>query len=275
MKAFFSYFFGAGETQEFYYFSFAHFLPILLAAGVIYLIFRYRKQLAAVKNEKNIRLAMAFICIVTEMSYFWRLVGVPALDANPQDHLPITVCGWALIFCSYLAVSKNQTLYDIAYFWLFSGTLFALVTPAVLIYCGPTRFRFYQFWLEHTMGYIVIFYMTFVHGMRPHLKSIFKSIGALAVLTTVAIVANTVIGGEANYLFLATTEDGASVLDILPSSLPLKLLVMGALVILLFGLAYLPWYLIDRKAKQKALASEAEAQTEAESQTEAKTPVAK
>lgn len=272
MREFFAYFFGAGETQEFYYFSLAHILPILIAAGVIYLIFRYRKQLGTYKNEKNIRLALAFICIVTEMSYFWRLVGVPDLNPNPQDHLPITVCGWAIIFCSYLAVTKNQTLYDIAYFWLFSGTLFALATPTVILYCGPTRFRFYQFWLEHTMGYIVIFYMTFVHGMRPQIKSIFKSAGALAVLAGIAILANTIIGGEANYLFLATTEEGATVLDILPKSLPLKLLVIACIVAVLFSLAYLPWYLIDRKAKQKALADEG---AEAEASAETETPVSK
>ena len=54
------------------------------------------------------------------MSYFWRLVGITELNANPIDHLPITICGWTVVFCSYLVVTKNQTLYDIAYFWLFS-----------------------------------------------------------------------------------------------------------------------------------------------------------
>ena len=45
--------------------------------------------------------------IITEMSYFWRLVGVESLGANPIDHLPITVCGWAVIFCSNLVLSKG------------------------------------------------------------------------------------------------------------------------------------------------------------------------
>ncbi len=107
------------------------------------------------------------------------------------------------------------------------------------------------------MGYIVIFYMTFVHGMRPRVKSIFKSAGALGILAVVAIIANTVLGDDSNYLFLATTEDGATVLDILPTSLPLKLLVMACVVAVLFFLAYLPWLLIDRNKKKNALAEEA------------------
>ena len=44
MKDFFKYFFGAGTEIEFTNFSLAHFLPILLVAGLIYLIYRYRNR---------------------------------------------------------------------------------------------------------------------------------------------------------------------------------------------------------------------------------------
>ena len=84
------------------------------------------------------------------MSYFWRLVGVPALEPNPVDHLPITVCGWAVVFASFMVVGKSQTLFDLCYFWTLGGSIFALITPTVLTYTGPTRYRYYQFWLEHT-----------------------------------------------------------------------------------------------------------------------------
>ena len=135
MKNFFAYFFGKGENVEFVDFSLAHFAPILLAVGIILLIYRYRDKLANAKHESNIRMTLAFIMIISEMSYFWRLVGIPSLQPNPVDHLPITVCGWAIIFASYLMVSKSQALYDIVYFWLFSGTVFALITPR----SSPTR----------------------------------------------------------------------------------------------------------------------------------------
>ena len=83
--------------------------------------------------------------IVSEMSYYWRLVGVPELGPNPIDHLPITVCGWAVVFASYMVVGKSQKLFDIVYFWIFAGSIFALITPTVITYTGPTRYRYYQF----------------------------------------------------------------------------------------------------------------------------------
>ena len=223
MKAFLAYFFGIGTAVEFENFTFAHFAPIALAVAVILLISRFRSQLRSCRFEKNLRYILAFLLIICEMSYFWRLVGVPSLKPNPVDHLPITVCGWAVIFCSYMVVGKSQTLFDISYFWLFSGTLFALITPTVITYTGPTRYRYYQFWLEHTLGYVAIFYMIFVHGMRPTVKSAVKSYLALIVLAIIAYFANSMLGPGANYLFMAKPEDTPSILDMLPPNFALRI----------------------------------------------------
>lgn len=253
MREFFAYFFGAGEEVEFRNFTFAHFAPILVAAGIIYLIFRFRNQLRDSKHETTIRYILAFTMIVSEMSYFWRLVGIESLGANPVDHLPITICGWSIVFCSYLVVGKSQSLFDIAYFWLFAGTIFALITPsAVLSMTGPTRYRYYQFWIEHTFGYFAIFYMMFVHKMRPTIKSAIKSFCVLFALAIIAFIANDMLPG-ANYLFMARPESAPSILDILPPVFAVRILVMATAVTSLFVVSYLPWYLKDRKEKLSAL----------------------
>ncbi len=250
MKEFFAYFFGKGETEEFTNFSFAHFAPIIILLGVIFLIYRFRDELRDCGHEKTIRLALAFAMIISEMSYYWRLVGIPELGPNAADHLPITVCGWVIILGSYMLVSKSQTLFDISYFWLFSGTIFALVTPTVITYTGPTRFRYYQFWVEHTLGYIAIFYMIFVYGMRPTVRSAVKSYVSLAILAVIAYFANDMIGEGANYLFMASPESTPSILDILPPNFALRILVMASVVTLMFFISYLPWLIKDRKTER-------------------------
>ena len=184
------------------------------------------------------------------MSYFWRLVGVEALTPNAVDHLPITVCGWAIIFSSFLVLTKNQTLFDITYFWVFAGSVFGIATPTVIEFCGPTRFRFYQFWLEHSMGFIVLFYMMFVHKMRPNIKSIFKSYGMLLILSVIAIIANNILPG-ANYLFMAKPESVPSILDILPKNYAVRIIIMASVISLLFFIAYLPWMIKDVRVKKK------------------------
>ena len=100
------------------------------------------------------------------------------------------------------------------------------------------------------MGYVAIFYMIFVHGMRPTVKSMVKSYVALVALAGIAYWANRLIGPGANYLFMARPEDTPSVLDILPPNFVLRLVVMATVVTALFFVAYLPWYLKDKKAKK-------------------------
>lgn len=250
MLDFCRYFFGQGDTVEFENFTLAHFLPILIAVGIIFLIYRFRNTIRTLKREETFRYVLAFMMIVCEMSYFWRLVAVPSLGANPIDHLPITICGWSIVLGSYMLIGKAQSLFDICYFWIFSGTIFALITPTVITYTGPTRYRYYQFWCEHLLGYIAIFYMMFVHKMRPNFKSAVRAYVAIFVLAIIAFCANNILGPGANYLFLAAPESTPSILDILPPNYALRILVMFAVVTLLFFLSYLPWLIMDKK-KQK------------------------
>ena len=247
MKDFLLYFFGAGNEQEFALFTLAHILPIVWMVAMILLMYRFREPIRKWKHEGYLRYILAFGLICAEMSYYWRLVAIPALGPNPVEHLPIGVCTWALIFCSYMVIGKSQTLFDIAYFWLLSGSVFALLTPTPLTYTGPTRFRYYQFWAAHTLPFIAVFYMIFIHGMRPNRKSILKAYIALFVLAVIAYWANTMIPG-ANYLFLAKPEAAPSVLDILPPNFFLRTFIIAAVITALFGVAYLPWHLKDKKA---------------------------
>ena len=251
MLEFLSYFFGKGESVEFTNFTVAHFMPIIIVVGIIFLIYRFRKNISDMKNEKIFRYIIAFALIISEVSYYWRLIAMPSLGPNPVDHLPISVCGWVAIFASYMVIGKSQTLFDISYFWALTGSIFALITPTVISFTGPTRFRYYQFWTEHLVIYIAIFYMIFVHKMRPNKKSFLKAYIGIVLLAIIAYFANRLIGPGANYLFMARPEDTPSILDILPPNFVLRLFVMASVITLLFVLVYLPWHIKDKKAKKK------------------------
>ena len=250
MKDFLTYFFGVGTEPEFTIFTFAHFAPIILLIAAILLMHRFREPLRNSKYETNLRYILGFALIICDMSYYWRLAAAPWLSGGPTENLPIGVCQWSVIFCAFMMIGKSQRLFDIAYFWLLTGSLFALITPTPLTFCGPTRFRFYQFWLEHTLGYIAIFYMIFVHKMRPNFRSMIRSYTALLALAAFAAGINAMIPG-ANYLYMARPESAPSVLDILPPNYALRIAIIVAVITLMFFLAYLPWYLKDRKEKIK------------------------
>ena len=247
MLEFLRYFFGEGTEPEFSLLSAAHLAPVLCMLLMVFLIYRYRDTLRRFKWEETLRYAMGFTLLITDMSYYWRLVAMPSLQPSAVENLPIGVCCWATILSGVMIVGKRQSLFDIVYFWLLSGSLFALATPTVLTFTGPTRFRYYQFWMEHTMGYVAVFYLIFVHKMRPTIRSAIKSYLALVGLAVVAYFTNRLLPG-ANYLYMARPEAAPSVLDILPPNFALRLAIMVVAIAALYALAYLPWYIKDRKA---------------------------
>lgn len=241
-------FFEHGNAGEFKYYSFAHIIPIIIMISLITICIIFNGKIRQFKFEIQIRFILSFTMLISEMSYFW-LKLVPNSNSTPPnlaEHLPITVCGWATVFGSYLLVTKSQTLFDIIYFWILSGSWFALLTPAVITGNGPTHFRYYQFWVQHTSLFVCLAYMIWVHNMRPNIKSIVRSLGAFSLLTVLAIFANKHIEG-ANYLFLTSTKEGKSVLNSLPADLFPRLMVMASIILVGYVLAYLPWYIIDKK----------------------------
>ena len=249
MKDFFAYFFGAGTEAEFALFTPAHILPVVWMIAMILLIRKNKDALRQWKHEESVRYVLAFGIIISEMAYYWRICALPGSQTGPEQYLPIGVCTWAAIFSSYMVIGKSQRLFDIVYFWLLCGSAFALLTPTPLTYTGPTRFRYYQFWANHTLDFIAVFYMVFVHGMRPNRRSIIRSYTSLVALALIAYWANTIIGNGANYLYMARPEAAPSVLDILPPNFALRITIMAAVITALFFVAYLPWYLKDRKAE--------------------------
>lgn len=235
-----------GEPGEFQYFSLAHFAPIILMLLMIYLIYRYRTNIREFKNEDYFRIILAALLLFSDSSYFWHKIYLEV--AEPANHLPVTVCGWAAVMSAFMLLTKKKRLFEVVYFFVLAGSINALITPAVITDNGPTHFRYYQFWLEHTTIFIAVFYMIFVYQYTINLKSLFKSLSVLIVLALIALYVNASIEG-ANYLFLATTEAGDSALNFLPSNLGLRMLVMGSIIGTLYFLAYLPWFFINKKKK--------------------------
>ena len=78
------------------------------------------------------------------------------------------------------------------------------------------------------------------------MRSILRSYSALILLAVFAAWVNSMIPG-ANYLYMARPESAPSILDILPPHYGLRICIMALAMTVMFGLAYLPWYLKDRK----------------------------
>lgn len=235
-------FFGYSSQKDFYMGSIWHILPIVIMIIVIFLIYKYREKIKNYKNERAVRFILAFVMMIVEMSFFWRLeyVGTQGVNDTLLTYLPIQMCQWGLIICIFTITSMNKKLFSISYYITLFFASIALIYPLVITETGPRYYRYYQFWLEHILPIISVFYLMFVHDMKPEKKGILYTFIVIVPLTIVALIANRKIEG-ARYLYLT--------LDVkfLPQNMIIRVAVLFVLVLCVFYLMYLPF---DKKNKQ-------------------------
>ena len=258
-------FFGYGEKGNFKYWSIAHFAPIILFGICVYLIYRYRESLRRWRHEENFRFIFAAVMLFAEMSYFWRLLYVGS--SKPEmldllDKLPLQVCEWTCIFAIFMITKKSKALYPICFYVCLTIGIFPMLTPSVITTTGPAYYRYYQYWLEHLLPPMAVFYMTFVHGFRPTKRGIISAVSFMGVLTTLALICNANIP-EANYLYLAagTADGGGSIMDpirdLVGGSTAALLVLLAAVVVGIFFLAYYVYTLLI-KLSEKSRAKDTE-----------------
>ena len=242
-------FFGYGEPGDFQNFGIWHFLPIIVLVVAVIFTVKYQDKLRGWKNEKGFRYVISFVMLMAEMSYFWRLlyVGDESGKNSMMSKLPIQLCQWGLICCVYMIISLNDTLFGINFFVTLVGAGIAIVSPIVISRCGPTYFRYYQFWLEHLLPIYCTIYAMTIHKKRPKYKYLWLSYGLMLLMAIPASIANLSIP-EANYFYLKLD------IPIFPESYPIRVIIYSAIIIAAFHLLYFGYVgvikLLEKRSKK-------------------------
>ncbi|MBQ8685319.1 MAG: TIGR02206 family membrane protein [Clostridia bacterium] len=246
------------------------FLAIILLVAAILLVYRYRERIAAWKGEETLRFIIAAVLIINEGFYYWRVMYVGSGGSSTPKQLitklPLQVCEWSAYLAAFMLMKKSRHIFDICYYICLTLGVIPFFTPAVIEYTGPTYARYYQFWFEHTLPVFAVFYMMFVHGFKANYRKVYKPFALLAVLATLAIIANLNIEG-ANFMYLAATTDGDSIANILPQNIWIRLVLYLGILIVLFALVSLPHIIPELSAwrkKKAALAAESADEPQAE-----------
>ena len=246
-------FFGYSLTQDFYEWSLAHFLPILLLVAAILLVYRYRAKIAAWKGEETLRFILGAVIILNESFYYWRLLYVGNGGASTLDpmltYLPLQLCEWSAYLAAFMLMKKSKHLFDICFYICLTLGIIPFVMPSVLYYAGPSYARYYQFWIEHTLPVFAVFYMKFVHNCKQDYRKVYKPFIVLGVLATAAIYANLHIE-NANFLYLAAGTSGDSLANVLPKNIWVRLGLYFGILLVLFCLVSLPQIIAEQKAKR-------------------------
>ena len=201
------------------------------------------------KFQKNIvALSLISISLVQEiMHYFYKMnLGLFTIAQDISLHM----CGFSLFISCYALYSKNQTAFELAFFWGLGGALQAILTP------DPTRFHFAYistFWsfLAHGIIILNVLWLITAEGMRCRKYSLLNT----AIVTNAAVfivgIINKLIGNGANYWFICEKPSGDS--PFLIGEWPYYLFTFQLAGFMLMAVIYFPMWLHVKRTTAKKI----------------------
>jgi hypothetical integral membrane protein (TIGR02206 family) len=152
-----------------------------------------------------------------------------------SQSLPVDLCDLAAFVTAFTLWTRRIGAFELAYFWGFSGTLQAILTPAM-----PEGFPapdFFRFFAMHSGIIVSLFYLTLGLGLRPRKGAVWRVYGWTLVYAVAVGLVDWAVDG--NYFYLCRKPEG-SLLDLL-GPWPWYLLGGAAVAALMYWLLDLPY----------------------------------
>lgn len=221
--------------------SLGHVVPILIALAFAVFFIKYSiSKLSKIHQQNAFKLLGIFVSFTVAIYHLY-YISLGGYDLKTD--LPLYLCSLIALLIPIFTHYRSFWMYEILLFWIVAGTLQGVVTPDISE--GFPAFDYLRYWVVHLGLLTIIFYATFVFGVRPKFKSIFKSFLALQVYVVLMVLVNYLL--DANYFYLNEKPKSASILDYF-GEWPFYIIVAQLILIPYFLIIYLPFHLTKRKS---------------------------
>ena len=173
--------------------------------------------------------ALAVVLVANEIAI--RIVLLVGRDWSWDTDLPLQLSDAALVAAAVALWTPRppRLAYELTYFWAFSATLQAVLTPDLKQ--GPDHYFFWAFFIAHSGVLIAASYLSWGRRLAPEPGAVKRVLLATLAWTCVAAVGTLATGG--NYMFLREPPEGGSLLDLF-GPWPWYLLGTGVTAVLMF-----------------------------------------
>lgn len=187
-----------------------------------------------------VRWGLATLLLLSAAATRWALWsqgrgGVPEL-------LPLHVCNFQVLLAALALLTLDRRAAEVLYFWAFSATLLAMLTPDLPH--GFPDWRYFSFFGLHGGVILAALVLTFGFGLRPRPGGALRALGLLAVYACIAAGVNVAL--DANYLYLRRPPEMHGPIDWL-GPWPFYVVVVAVAAVSSFLLLELPWRAVSRR----------------------------
>ena len=222
--------------ETFEMFGVSHILYLFFFLLLVLLLYVFKEHLKRKRTwDKKLRWMTALFLLLSEWTFYtWSILsnqGVYDLSL-----LPLGLCAMSLYLTVFTLLSNKEKAFKIVYPWAVTGGLMSLFV-ADMSFNFP-HFRFFHFFLNHSLLILVMLYFIWVRGFIIVYKDILHSSLVLFIISMIVFGLNFII--DTNHLFLRALPDGVDTL-FLWMGYPLWVFAFICLIFFLFNLLYLPF----------------------------------
>lgn len=233
-------YFHIDGKESFVLFSFTHWMTLVVLLSTIVLIYLFRNFLRNARINRLLRIIIALILFVSEISLHTWLWHFGQWDIRYS--LPLHLSSISLLLSSVLLFTKSYRLFEFTYFAGVGSALQAMLTPDISSYTFP-HFRYVHFFISHGGIVIANLFFVIVERYRPTFQSLWRAFIYLNFYAFFILILNLVLKG--NYMYISKKPFNPSLIDYL-GPWPWYIIPLEVITLLTFFILYLPFWLHRR-----------------------------
>ncbi len=228
--------------EPFHLFGVSHTVSIAIFFLAVFFI-----PIIAIKYfSKSLQKKIGFLLVFFVFINFplWVVLEIVAGSFDIKLHLPLHLCRLANLLLPFAVLRKNDTIFQIMFYWGLSAMFQAIFTPDIT-HDFP-HFHYFRYIAAHHLLVITIIYYVVVFDFIPTILGLKKAFLALNIFLVVALLFNVVF--DANYFWLMSKPPAGSLLDYM-GPWPWYILTAEIVALLHFYVAYFLYCILNIRIK--------------------------
>lgn len=160
--------------------------------------------------------------------------------------LPLHLCDFSSFSILIYLLTKKRDFFIFAFFFGIAGAGMSILTPDTVY--GFPAIGYIQNQIGHTAIILGVSYAMVIDNQRPYLGDVARALSFATILLFVMYGVNHLLGEPANYWFIIEKPIGENVTSFMRPE-PFHMIDIWLLAVVVCYIIYLPYYLVDRKAK--------------------------
>ena len=160
--------------------------------------------------------------------------------------LPLHLCDFSSFSILIYLLTKKRDFFIFAFFFGIAGAGMSILTPDTVY--GFPAIGYIQNQIGHTAIILGVSYAMVIDNQRPYLGDVARALSFATILLFVMYGVNHLLGEPANYWFIIEKPIGENVTSFMRPE-PFHMIDLWLLAVVVCYIIYLPYYLVDRKAK--------------------------